>query len=447
MEIIEKTTGWGLYPVVESSRRSARSLQDLVLCARESGASLAQGSCRSYGDACLSDRVVSTLPLNRLLSFDRSSGLLRAEAGVTVEEIIRFALPKGWFPPVSPGTKYPTLGGCLAADVHGKNHHQSGSIANYVEELELVLADGSHVACSRRQLPDLFWATLGGMGLTGFIYAAALRLRQVDSAYIHVRSERTIDLVDTCQLLVDTQSEYEYSVAWIDAAATGGMCGRGLLLLGNHAPASAAQNSDPLLLHTGRAVRMPRHLAGSLQLLLTRPALRFLNGLYYRRQWSQRRDRVVHYDPFFYPLDVLSDWNRLYGRRGFVQYQFVVPFDDGPAIMADLLAGLSRRGATSTLAVLKTFGAQEGGPLSFPMAGFTLALDFPLRRGLAPTLRHVTEVVVGAGGRVYLAKDAVLEPEHFERMYPRLDEFVRVKKHYDPSCFFRSHQSDRLGLT
>ena len=445
MEIIEKTTGWGLYPVIESSRRRARSLQDLVCCAREPGPCLAQGNCRSYGDACLSDRVVSTLSLNRLLSFDHCSGLLRAEAGVTIEEIIRFALPKGWFPPVSPGTKYPTLGGCLAADVHGKNHHQSGSIARYVEELELVLADGSHVACSRQQSPDLFWATLGGMGLTGFIYAAALRLKSVESAYLCVRSERTIDLGDTCQLLVDTQDDYEHSVAWIDAAATGGMCGRGLVLLGNHAPATV-RDSDPLRLHSGRAVRVPRHLPGS-RLLLTRHSVRFLNALYYRRQWSQRREAVVHYDPFFYPLDVLSDWNRIYGRRGFLQYQFVVPFDDGPAIMADLLALLWRRGATSTLAVLKTFGEQERGPLSFPMPGFTLALDFPLRRGLASSIREATEIVVGAGGRVYLAKDAILERAHFERMYPRLDEFVRVKKQYDPSCTFRSHQSDRLGLT
>ena len=447
METREKTTGWGRYPVVESSVQRARSLGDLAdLAAAGPTSLLAQGSCRSYGDACLSDRVVSALPLNRFLSFDAASGILRAEAGATIEETIRFFLPRGWFPPVTPGTKHPTLGGCIASDVHGKNHHGEGSLANYVDELEMVLADGDRVTCSRQQLPELFWATMGGMGLTGFIYAATVRLKRVESSFIQLRSERTGNLEETCRLLVETQDSSEYSVAWIDTAARGRACGRGLGLFGTHTAAPEGRNGrkGPFPLHRDDAVELPGVMPS---IAFSRLGVSLFNGAYYRRQLRSRTVRTVHYDPFFYPLDRLANWNRFYGRRGFLQYQLVVPFAAGCESLRDILRLLERRNIVSTLAVLKTFGAFESGPLSFPLAGFTLALDFPCRPTVIAALKEVTDVVVDAGGRLYLAKDAILEPQQFDGMYPRLAEFLKVKEQYDPGCRFRSHLSDRLGLT
>ncbi|MEC7843721.1 MAG: FAD-binding oxidoreductase [Candidatus Latescibacterota bacterium] len=444
-------TGWGRFPVVAAIRRGARSLEDLVRFAREREPLLAQGSSLSYGDASLSGRLISALPLNRLLSFDSSEGVLCAEAGITLEEIIRFALPRGWFLPVTPGTKFVTLGGCICADVHGKNHHVDGSIGSFVREIHMVLAGGTEIRCSPQQNSELFEATVGGMGLTGFVYAATVGLRRVQSAFLQVRTEKTSDLESTCRTLLATQSEYTYSVAWIDTFPGATRRGRGLVMLGRHAPAEEGDPTDPLRLHSPPRASVPDCVPA---FLVNRFSGRVFNALYYRRQWRRQADSVVHYDPFFYPLDALANWNRLYGRGGFLQYQFVVPFDSpdegasgGEGAIEEVLGLLARRGFGSTLAVLKTFGPQRG-LLSFPTAGLTLALDFPLGNGrIVQTLDEVTKMVVRAGGRVYLAKDAVVGRADFEAMFPRLDEFRRIKQRFDPDGLFRSVQSDRLGIT
>ena len=435
-------TGWGLYPVVEAEMVRARYLQDLIDATRTCAPLLAQGNCRSYGDACLARRVVSTLDLGHLLDFDAERGLLRAQAGITLAEIIRFALPRGFFAPVTPGTKYTTLGGCIAADVHGKNHHAEGSIGNFVEELEMVLADGSYRRCSRDEGADLFWATLGGMGLTGFIYAAALRLKKVTSAYIAMRSIKTANLRETCQVFAETQDDHVYSVAWIDCLARGKKLGRSIVMLGDHL--ADAEEKYGLELHSPRQCNIPFHFP---ECALTPWSMRLFNTLYHGRQWRRQTSSIVHYDPFFYPLDRIGHWNRIYGRRGFLQYQCAVPFTDGVEVITDLLDRIAARGAGSFLAVLKTFGPQEG-LLSFPMPGYTLTLDFPLRdERLIPFLHELNRQTLRAGGRVYLAKDAMLKGEDFAAMYPRLEEFERIKRTYDPERRFRSLQSDRLGLT
>ena len=441
----EKTTGWGRFPVVEATQRRARSLEDLVAFARQPHPQLARGSGLSYGDACLASNLISTIHLNRLLSFDDTLGVLRAEAGVTIEDVIRFDVPRGWFPPVTPGTKFATLGGCVAADVHGKNHQAEGSIATYVDELHMVVAGGAEIRCSRGQNPQLFKATLGGMGLTGFVYAVTLRLKKVTSAFLHTRTERTGDLQATCRLLEDTQAASSYSVAWIDTFPAGGRTGRGLVMLGRHQLASEVDGGpDPFPLHPAPRVSVPPWWPS---FLVNRLSARASNALYYRRRWRRVRETVVHYDPYFYPLDAVAHWNRLYGRRGFLQYQFVVPFSAGAPALGDVLECLRRRGFSSYLAVLKTFGP-EAGMLSFPMPGFTLTLDFPVGRGaIIPALHAVTRIVRQAGGRVYLAKDAILAREDFDGMYPDLDAFKAVKRDVDPDCLFRSVQSDRLGIT
>ena len=436
----ERLAGWGNHPVIAGNRRKARALRDLVRFARGSEPVLPQGSCRSYGDACLFPSVVSTLGLDRLLSFDPETGVLRAEAGVTLEKIIRFYLPLGWFLPVTPGTKFPTLGGCIAADIHGKNHHRDGCLGNFVDELEMVTADGSVIRCSRNDHPELFRATFGGMGLTGFVYAAALRLRKVSSSFLRTCTIRTGSLAETCRTLVETQEECLYSVAWIDCFSPNP--GRGLVSLGRHADAAEVRG-DPIVLHRRSRLGLPRPVP-----FVNRLTARIFNTAYYRRQWRRQVDALTHYDPFFYPLDAVGDWNRAYGKRGFLQYQFAVPFSGGEGVLEEFIARLRDGGHPITLAVLKTFGQEGMGPLSFPMPGFTLALDLPVGSGDAiAALRELTSLVVEAGGRVYLAKDAVLEPGQFRRMYPRLEEFKRVKQQYDPHGRLRSLQSDRLGLT
>ena len=435
------TSGWGLYPQVAASVERARFCGDLARAV--AAPVLPQGHCRSYGDACLYERVVSTLPLKHLLAFDPQRGLLSAQAGITLAEIIGFALPRGFFLPVTPGTKFPTLGGCIAADVHGKNHHAEGSIAAFVETLDMVLADGSLVRCSRRQRAGLFWATLGGMGLTGFIYAATLRLKKVPSAYIRQRTIKTAHWSETCRVCTETQQQYPYSVAWIDGLQTGRRFGRGLVLLGEHASASTLAGKPPFALHGQSRWAVPSFWPGG---VLHAKLVKVFNALYYHR--PARRTTLIHYDPYFYPLDVLGHWNRLYGRRGFLQYQIAVPYADGAEVLADVLGRIARQGLASPLAVLKTFGPPSGGLLSFPIEGYTLALDVPLRdSGTIPFLRALNKLVVAAQGRVYLAKDAILEREDFAAMYPQLESFKAVKREYDPDCRFRSCLSDRLGIT
>lgn len=441
----QRIAGWGRYPVTEAEVARVRSREDLVEQLRRPGPWLAQGSCRSYGDACLGARVLSTLPLGHLLAFDAETGVLRAEAGITLDEILRFAVPRGWFLPVTPGTKYPTLGGCLAADVHGKNHHVDGALSRHLDSLEMVLADGSTVRCSRTEHPELFRATLGGMGLTGVIYAATLRLRPISSAWIALRTLRTGGLAETCRLFAETQDQHRYSVAWIDCLAQGSRLGRSLVMLGDHLDADLAGRPNPLQVHPSSRFEVPCTLPGW---VLTPWSMRAFNGLYYHRQWGRERRAVVHYDPFFYPLDAVGRWNRIYGRAGFLQYQFAVPMARGQEAVAEILGRIAARGAASFLAVLKAFGPADEGLLGFPMAGYTLALDLPLREpGLVGFLRELNRTVREAGGRVYLAKDAVLEREDFEAMYPGLPEFRRVKREVDPENRFRSLQSDRLGLT
>jgi decaprenylphospho-beta-D-ribofuranose 2-oxidase len=436
-DLTQPVSGWGRQPVVEAGIRRPRDLESLRAAVLAGGEGrLARGAGRSYGDAAVGPRLLDGLGLRHLLAFDETTGVLRAEGGVTLDEVLRFALPRGWFLPVTPGTKFPTLAGCVAADVHGKNHHADGALSAVVESLEMVLADGRSVTCSRQQWPELFWATLGGMGLTGVVYALSLRLRAVHSAWIDNVSLRTRDLAETCAVLRETQQEARYSVAWIDTLSRRRR-GRGLVLLGEHA------EDGPLEpLHGEPRLTVPPLPAN----LVIRPGLRLVNGLRWRSQWRRRVAARVHYDPYFYPLDGLAAWNRLYGPRGFLQFQVAVPFDGAEALLAKLIERTERT-APCALAVLKTFGDHAGGPLAFPLPGFTLCLDFPRGPAIEQAVREATDDVVAAGGRVYLAKDSLLTPEQFRPMYPRLDEFTRLRDEVDPEGRFRSLLSDRVGLT
>ena len=437
-------SGWGLHPRIETRVVRAQQAEQLV-DGHPDASLLIQGARRSYGDACLADRVISTERLGHLLEFDAERGLIRCEAGITLDGLISFIAPRGFFLPVTPGTKFPTLGGCVAADVHGKNHHKDGSIGFFVEEIELLLADRSRVCCSREERSELFWATIGGMGLTGAIYAVTLRLKKIENTYMRTRTLKTRNFNELCRHFEETQQEYTYSVAWIDSLANGAHLGRGSLILGEHATADQAPPSKRFKLHSTRGPSVPFFFPSATLNGLT---MRLFNTLVYHRQIRQQRDATVHYDPYFYPLDFVRHWNRIYGKRGFLQYQFAVPFDGGRTLMGDILERIAQRGVASFLTVLKTLGQESGGLLSFPIPGYTLALDIPLRDpSVISFLQDITRLVVRAGGRIYLAKDAILQRADFEAMYPRLAEFKRIKRACDPHNRFRSLQSERLGLT
>jgi len=441
--------GWGRYPVARSYVRRPEKLAALERAATASTAPvIARGEGRSYGDAAQLEggNAILTQRLNRLLAFDAETGWLHCEGGVTLRELIQVFLPRGWFPPVSPGTQHVTVGGAIAADVHGKNHHQDGSFGHFVGSLTVLVASGERVLCSREDNADLFWATVGGMGLTGIIVEAQLQLRRVASAYLRQYQVAARNLDEALALFDELEPAYRYSVAWIDCLASGHQLGRSLLMFGNHAtpdelPAKA--RAAPLAVAPPGRWRVPFDLPAG---LLNRYTVGAFNALYYARGRRQPAERIGGYRPFFYPLDFLQDWNHLYGQRGFVQYQCVLPAESSRAGLSQILSACARQGWGSFLAVLKRFGDWPSGWLSFPMPGYTLALDFPIKPGLQAFLAQLDAIVIRSGGRVYLAKDARLSAEAFRQMYPQHPHWQAVKARYDPANRFQSSLSQRLRL-
>lgn len=441
----KELSGWGRYPRARCELVRPERYADLHAT---NAASIARGQGRAYGDAALNaaHQVVLTERLNRLLEFNQQSGVLRAEAGLTMQELLAFAVPRGWFPQVTPGTKYVSLGGCVAADVHGKNHHHDGAFSSSVLSLELIKGDDSRLRCSREENSEAFWATVGGMGLTGIIGEVTLQLRPIESAYIRASHHAASNLRHAFELFEQHDSA-SYSVAWIDLLATGAAQGRSVVMLGEHA------TPDEL---TGKATDRPLHIEarGSRRIpfdmparLLNRATIGLFNALYYRLEGGRSAPFTVDYDKFFYPLDALGDWNRLYGKRGFLQYQCVVPRDGAFEALSQLLDALAASKHPAFLGVLKKMGAASGGVMSFPQEGYTLALDLPFTGDrLLELLRRFDSIVTAAGGRVYLAKDARIDGETLRAMYPATEAFLQIKHELDPGGHFSSNLSRRLGL-
>jgi FAD/FMN-containing dehydrogenase len=442
-------SGWGnvIRQRAQVFRPEKRSEITQVLNQIDLNTVIARGLGRSYGDAALNDNGVVLLDtrLRRFISFDPATGALECEAGTTLGEIIDVFLPRGFFPPVTPGTRFVTIGGALAADIHGKNHHRDGSIAHFLDSFDLLKADGQVLHCSREQNSDAFWATIGGMGLTGIILQARLRLVTVETGYVAVDFRKTADLDQTLSAFANDDANYQYSVAWIDCLARGAQLGRSVLMRGNH----ARRTDLPVEFHD-RALRPPpvRHRTIPFNFpsfALSSVTVRMFNSRYYSRHEDGRQ--ILHYDEFFYPLDSVEHWNRVYGRRGFYQYQAVFPMKDADRCLRELMEMISASGAASFLAVLKAMGNQSGGLLSFPMPGLTLALDLPNTGGkVVNLLRDLDQIVLRFGGRVYLAKDAIMARETFEAMYPNLPRFKEIKQYLDPANRFSSSLARRLGI-
>lgn len=446
MNDVKKTiSGWGLYPKADSFISRPEKIKDLQ---DFNPPCIARGLGRSYGDAAqlTNGQVVSTERLNRILAFDGSHGVVRAEAGVSFKDLLDVFVPLGWFPPVTPGTKWVSLGGGVAADIHGKNHHVDGSLGRFILGLELVLSDGSRVKCSPSQEADLFWATIGGMGLTGIISEVTLQLTPIQSGYIVVKNTPATNLDDLFDKMSDPSLEDRYSVAWIDCVAEGNEFGRGILMNGHHAILKelTASQQHPFRIKESKPRSNPFFFSGMLFSLRT---IRKLNQLYFTYYGSKKEAALVDYDRYFYPLDVISNWNRFYGKKGFVQYQFVTPPGSSREVCRKVLSLLAEAKHYPYLAVLKRFGCEGEGLLSFPKEGYTLALDIPIKdNSLFPLLDRLDSIIIQNGGRVYLAKDARLSAASFRQMYPRLEEWMAVKKRVDFSNKFTSDQAKRLQI-
>ena len=409
----------------------------------QSTGSIARGLGRSYGDAAqLSGGVVlDNRGLSGIGAIDHE-GVITVGAGVSIDELLRVTIPQGWFVPVTPGTRQVSLGGALAADVHGKNHHVDGSIANHVLSLRLVTPTGL-LDLSPNERPELFWATMGAMGLTGVVTSVTLRMTPIETDRVLVDTERFADLDAVMSAMEHGDDAYRYSVAWVDCMTRGAHMGRAILTRGDHARAldlDAATLEGP----TSPKLAVPFDAPSG---LLNPVTIKIFNELWFRAAPRHRDHEVQSLSSFFHPLDGLRDWNRLYGRRGFVQYQFVVPDQAGDTVR-HAITRLAQSRVPSFLAVLKRFGPANPAPLSFPMPGWTLALDLPVGPSALPgVLDELDEMVIGAGGRVYLAKDARLSPDTLRAMYPRLDEFLGLKNLVDPDHRLTSDLARRLHLT
>jgi FAD/FMN-containing dehydrogenase len=389
---------------------------------------LPYGNGRSYGDSNLNPGgiLLDTRSLNRILAFDVDTGILVCEAGVLLSEILARCVPQGWFPMVTPGTQFVTIGGAIANDVHGKNHHRAGSFGNHLLRFELLRSDGRLLLCSPHENADWFTATIGGLGLTGVITWAALQLRSVANAYVDSETIRFRSLEEFFELSAASERDHEYTVAWIDCAFGGKRLGRGLFNRANHALASLEPSGGAPGWKGGdgpRSLRMPFTPPFS---LVNSATLKAFNLACFHRQRSDRVQRLQHYRPFFYPLDMLLEWNRLYGPHGFYQYQCAVPQAHALRSVRVLLETIAASGMGSFLAVLKQFGAPPSrGMLSFPMQGATLALDFPNRGAKLHRLFDALDrIVLDAGGRLYPAKDGRMGPTMFKAGYPRWQEFA-----------------------
>lgn len=446
----EELSGWGRYPRARARVVRPELVSQIALPERNGeSAVIARGLGRSYGDAALpadDGLVLLTERLNRYLSFDERAGVLRAEAGTTLAEVLETFVPRGWFPSVVPGTKFVSLGGCVAADVHGKNHQHAGSFGAHTTALDMKLADGSRVRCSPDDNAELFRSTVGGMGLTGFITDVSFRLVPVETAYMLVRHQPSRDLEESLGLLEERGPGDEYTVSWLDCTADGSRLGRGVLMRGNHARLNEIKNNvSPLRLVARRRFPVPFDLPAW---ALNNFTARAFNRAYFRRQASKTAHFITDIESFFFPLDALGNWNRAYGRRGFVQYQCVLPSAESREGLRLMLEALGASRLPCFLAVLKRLGAEGPGLLSFPMEGYTLSLDFPFRgRALFDLLRKFDEIVLERGGRVYLAKDSCLDAATFRAMYTRYPEWLRIKERLDPGARFRSGLSERLGIT
>ncbi len=444
----ELLSGWGNTAPSTAFVTTPRSADEVVeLLGSAKGPLIARGLGRSYGDAaqCAGGTVISNRSLWHLSPIEPSTGLVTCGAGVSIDELLAVALPAGFFVPVTPGTRQVTVGGAIAADIHGKNHHVEGSFMSHVTSMTIATPVGS-ITVSAETDPPLFWATAGGMGLTGIVTEATIRLLPVETGYVSVDTERFEDLDSIMEAMYTGDADYRYSVAWVDCMTSGARMGRGVLTRGDHAPLgalNAKQRSTPLAAPSGAKLSVPFTAPPG---LLNKLSISAFNELWFRKAPAKRDGEIQSVGTFFHPLDGVSNWNRMHGPKGFLQYQFAVPDAHGD-VVTRAIEVLSSAKVPSFLAVLKRFGPGDPGPLSFPIEGWTLALDVPLGPPQLPkVLDQLDQMVAEADGRLYLAKDSRVSAELLRAMYPSLDSLNEVRRLIDPNGVMASDLSRRLEL-
>lgn len=426
---------WGLYPKVKNKAIEFDSITELKEQLSSTNNYIPYGNGRSYGDSALNETVIPMRQLNQILSLDENNGTIELEAGVLLSEILDLCIPKGWFLKVTPGTKLITVGGAIASDVHGKNHHLDGCFSNSVLEFDLLKPNGELVTCSSTQNDELFRHTCGGQGLTGIIVKAKLQLKRIESSSIHQTTIKTDSLKETFEVFEKIKHE-PYSVAWIDCLSTGEKLGRSHVMYGDFI------SDGNLEIKEGLKLNIPFFFPG---ITLNKWTVKAFNWFYYNKQFGKVRESKVDFNSFFYPLDTINNWNRIYGRKGFLQYQFILPLDVSYDGVKQILEILSKSGKGSFLAVLKLYGKQNENTLSFPMEGYSLALDLKVSKSVFELLDRLDEIVENFGGRVYLSKDARLSKNSFNKTYSNAELMRKYRSNYKLSVI-SSVQSQRLEL-
>ena len=427
---------WGMYPKFKNIVFKFNKEANLKSIVEKYDNLIAYGNGRSYGDSALSSNIINVKPKDYFIDFDENRGLLHIQAGVLLSEILEHYVSKGWFLKVTPGTKLITIGGAIASDIHGKNHHVGGCFSESVEEFRIMLANGEIVTCSKEKIPDLFKATCGGMGLTGVILDAKIYLKKINSQYIDQTTIKTKNLKETFNAFEEYQDK-PYSVAWIDCLAKGDSIGKCLLMVGDF------RDDGKLNYKKKKQISIPFNFPS---FALNNWSVRAFNWLYYGKSKDGVSEQRVDIDTFFYPLDAIGNWNRIYGKNGFTQYQFILPKETSYEGLEEILTAISDSGKGSFLAVLKLYGKANDNWLSFPIEGYSLALDFKIEKGLFELLDKLDEIVVKYKGRIYLTKDVRVSKETFEKGYPYIDKFREYRKTNKMDTKFQSLQSKRVGI-
>jgi len=428
--------GWGRYPKIDANLFSPENKSECFDYIKKNSL-IPRGSGRSYGDSANADNVLQSLKINKVLKFDKINGIITCEAGVKFRDLISIILPEGWFFPVTPGTSFITIGGAIAADVHGKNHHIEGSFSDYILNIDMILGSGNFVSVSREILPDLFYATCGGMGLTGFIFSATIKLKRITSSKI-IQSTQAYKSLDEVFESFIRFSSTNYTVAWLDTIATGKNFGRSIFFLGDHA------NDNDFVTEKFKPLNLPMKLGS---FFINKYTMNIFNEIYYKKNSiGSKNKRLININNFFYPLDKIKKWNLVYGNTGFIQYQFVIPKENSVLNLKKIFKTINDNNEFSSLAILKLLGKENNNYLSFPMEGLTLALDFKFSNSIMKLTKLLDEMIVDMNGKIYLAKDSLMSENIFKKIYLKWNEFEKVRYKYSAIGKFSSTQSRRLGL-
>ena len=430
-----KISGWGRYSFVNAQIYKVKNLIEIENIIKKKRNIIARGFGRSYGDSANNEVVIDTTQLNKILEFNNTDGIITCESGVSIQEINKLTINQGWFMPVTPGSSYITIGGAIASDVHGKNHHLDGTLSKHLLTLKLMLSDGEIITLSENMNGDLFNATCGGMGLTGIIISATIKLKSIQSSQIQNKTIKTSSLEETCEEF-ENNSLVSYSVAWVDCLAKGKNLGRSLLFLGEH-----LQNSE-----FKYQIKVQKNVPAKIcSLFLNKSLIKIFNKIYYHKN-LKIINKQISLDDYFYPLDGLMNWNLLYGEKGFIQYQFVIPKINGIQVLKEILNIITEYNQTPFLGVLKIFGPKNKNYLSFPIEGYSLALDFKINNNLFSLIDILDKKIIKNGGRIYLTKDSLMSEETFKICYPEWQIFQSIRSKYKVIEKFSSYQSRRLGL-